>query len=409
MSNTLKDTDIIAHAQHALSAYKLCDHCLGRIFAKLESGLSNETRGETLRTACKQSTKTRIRDCWLCHGLFDELSSFNTLIVHTLDPYEFDTFLIGSKIDEDIVERETALWEEIGADHAEPIKVEINRELGKVLEKQLRKEVNFDDPTIMVVIDTAYDVVTLQIKSLFIYGRYKKYARDIPQTKWFCTVCQGKGCRRCNHTGKLYDTSVQELIAERFLQVTGGTDEAFHGSGREDIDARMLGNGRPFVLEIKNPKKRSMDLSQVEQAINNTHKGIVEVQNLRFSDRNEIARIKNAAFRKTYRLTIQSEEPLSNEKLKKAAVALGDGAIGQFTPSRVAHRRANMVREKQIYSCTVESVDGTIAILTIEAESGTYIKELVSGDDGRTTPNLSELIGIPCKVTALDVIEIKGE
>ncbi|MBN2065947.1 MAG: tRNA pseudouridine(54/55) synthase Pus10 [Candidatus Thermoplasmatota archaeon] len=409
MSSTLQDKDIVAQAQHALSMHQLCDYCLGRLFAKLESGMSNKSRGKKLRAACKQSTKTLVRDCWLCQGLFDELPSFTTLIIHVLEPYEFDTFLIGSKIDEDTIERETSLWEEVGNEHAEPIKVEINRELGKVLETQLHKEVDFEDPTVMVILDTAFDVVTLQIKSLFIYGRYKKYARTIPQTKWFCKVCRGKGCRRCNYTGALYDTSVQELIATSVLEATGGIDNAFHGCGREDIDARMLGNGRPFVLEIKHPKKRSVNLAEIEQNINTINKGSIEVQHLRFSDRDEIARIKNAAFQKTYRVTIQSEKPLSNEKLKKVTAALRNRAIGQLTPSRVAHRRANMVREKQIYGCSVESVDGTISILTIEAESGTYIKELVSGDDGRTTPNLSELIGIPCRVTALDVIEIKGE
>jgi len=68
-----------------------------------------------------------------------------------------------------------------------------------------------------------------------------------------------------------------------------------------------------------------------------------------------------------------------------------------------------MVREKYIYDCKIESIDGAMATLTLETESGTYIKELVSGDNGRTKPNLSDLIGIPCIVTELDVIEIKGE
>jgi len=75
----------------------------------------------------------------------------------------------------------------------------------------------------------------------------------------------------------------------------------------------------------------------------------------------------------------------------------------------VAHRRANKIRERKIYNCELESVEGSIARLTIETQSGTYIKELVSGDSGRTTPNISEMIGIPCKVKELDVIEIKGE
>ena len=50
-----------------------------------------------------------------------------------------------------------------------------------------------------------------------------------------------------------------------------------------------------------------------------------------------------------------------------------------------------------------------MARLKIETESGTYVKELVSGDKGKTRPNISEMIGIPCNVKELDVIEVNGE
>jgi tRNA pseudouridine synthase 10 len=75
----------------------------------------------------------------------------------------------------------------------------------------------------------------------------------------------------------------------------------------------------------------------------------------------------------------------------------------------VAHRRAKKVRERKIYSCTLESLEGAIAGLVIETGSGTYIKELVSGDAGKTQPNISELLGVSCTVKELDVLEIKGE
>jgi len=409
MAISLNDKAIVESAKQTLSAYKLCDHCLGRLFAKIELGQPNQKRGETLRKQLKQKNKTEICDCWLCDGLLEEIPHFVALLHDVLKDYEFDTFLVGSKIDEDIQEREQKIWNHSNSEYAEPIKTEINRETGKILEKNLGKEVDFEQPTIMAVVDTAFDVVHLQIHSLFVYGRYKKYTRDLPQTRWFCKICQGKGCRMCKYTGKMYERSVEELVAQPFLKITNGDEEAFHGCGREDIDARMLGNGRPFVLEIKNPMIRNLNLSQLESTINTSNKGVIEVSNLRFSDRDEIARIKNAAFKKIYRIVIQSEKPINNEKLKKAAQTLRGITIGQFTPSRVAHRRANMVRERKIYDCDIESVDNTMATLTIEAESGTYIKELVSGDDGRTTPSISEITGVPCKVTTLDVIEIKGE
>ena len=119
--------------------------------------------------------------------------------------------------------------------------------------------------------------------------------------------------------------------------------------------------------------------------------------------------MKEAIPRKVYRVVFSMEKPINNEKLKKAALSLRGKSIGQLTPSRVAHRRADLVREKQIYNCSIESIDGSMATLTLETESGTYIKELVSGDEGRTKPSISEIIGAPCKVIELDVLEIKGE
>ena len=64
---------------------------------------------------------------------------FIDLITKTLKEYEFNTFLIGSKIDEDIQEKEQHLWKHLTLEDAEPIKMEINREIGKILEPQLEE------------------------------------------------------------------------------------------------------------------------------------------------------------------------------------------------------------------------------------------------------------------------------
>ncbi len=403
------DKKILELSEKTLNGYQICDSCLGRLFRQIERGVTNKKRGESIRNNLKYKKKTDVKDCWLCEGLLNEIEHFANLISKALKEYEFDTFLVGSKIEEDVLEKEQELWDFTKCDSAEPIKMEINREVGKILEKKLGKTVDFEKPDIMAVIDTAYDVVNLQISSIFIYGRYKKFERGIPQTKWPCRVCRGKGCKACNYTGKMYDTSVEELISKKALELTKSTDESFHGSGREDIDALMLGNGRPFVLEIKNPKIRNIDLSLLEKDTNTCLTGKIEISNLRFSNRDEVARIKNAEFRKTYRIVFEGEKPINKEKLKEVAQILQGKTIKQFTPTRVAHRRANKVREKKIYSCNIESIEGTIARLTVETESGTYVKELISGDNGKTKPNISEMIGIPCKVKELDVLEVNGE
>jgi tRNA pseudouridine synthase 10 len=409
MSISLTDEKVIKIAEKAISNYDLCVHCLGRIFAKIEHNFTNKERGKLIGKHSKIKKNVNVNNCWLCNGLINEIIHFSNLIKKSLNEYDYDTFLVGSKVDEDLEDREKELIKFTETKYSEPIKTELTREIGKILEEKLKKNVNFEKPTIMTIVDTSFDVVYLQIRSLFIYGRYKKFKRDIPQTKWSCKICYGKGCKKCNYSGKLYDNSVEEIIAEKFLEETKGEDESFHGCGREDVDVRMLGNGRPFILEIKNPKKRKLKFTELERIINKIYKDTIEVSNLRYSNKEEITRLKQSSFNKTYRVVIKSKKTLNNEKLKKAAISLCGRKIGQFTPSRVAHRRAKMIREKHIYDCQIESIDGVMATLIIEAESGTYIKELISGDEGKTQPNLSNIIGIPCQVAELDVINIKGE
>jgi tRNA pseudouridine synthase 10 len=409
MIKGLTDKEIINTAKRINSKYNLCNACLGRFFAKIDHNLTNNERGEILKKNLVKTKKIKSEDCWLCDGLLNEIPHFITLINEALKNYEYETFLIGSKIDGEILEKEQEIIDYSKTSYFESIKSEINRETGKILEKKLGKEVDFNKPDIMAVIDTSYDTVNLQIASLFIYGRYKKFSREIPQTKWFCKICRGKGCKKCGYTGKIYSSSVEELVADKILEKTKGTGESFHGCGREDIDVLMLGNGRPFIIEIENPRCRNIDLEGLQKEINRSNKDTIEISDLRFSNRDEVVRIKNATFKKIYRVTLECSEPINNEKLKKAIYSLQGDVISQFTPSRVAHRRANLVRKKHIYNCKLEQIDEARATFKIETESGTYIKELVSGDDGKTRPSISEKIGTPCKVTELDVIKIKGE
>ncbi len=386
-------------ANRIIHKYKICEKCLDRYI---------KTNRETVKDALKNDLADT-KECWLCQGLLNEINNFCNILSESLKDYEYDSFLIGSKIDEDILQREEELSQLTDIQDFEPIKMQINREIGKKLEKKLQKTVDFEKPQIMAVVDTVYDVVNMQISSLFIYGRYKKYERGISQTRWNCKICRGLGCRKCDYTGKLYQNSVEELILNEILKLTKGSDGNLHGSGREDVDVLMLGNGRPFVIEVKNPKKRTIDLEKLKLNVAKNSKNKISIDNLKTVGKSEISRLKSAEFKKTYRVIIEGKKPLNKEKLNEVALILPGQTIKQFTPTRVAHRRANKIRERKIYSCKIESLEGTIASLVIETQSGTYIKELVSGDNGKTKPNISEMLKTPCSVKELDVVEIKGE
>ncbi|MEM0314089.1 MAG: tRNA pseudouridine(54/55) synthase Pus10, partial [Candidatus Bathyarchaeia archaeon] len=78
----------------------------------------------------------------------------------------------------------------------------------------------------------------------------------------------------------------------------------------------------------------------------------------------------------------------------------------QRTPTRVLHRRADLTREKYIYEVKVKRLSPNKAELRLQCQGGLYIKELVTGDDGRTTPSITEIVGIKAKPISLDVLDV---
>jgi len=403
------DETLLANAKKLLEKYNLCDSCIGRLFARLYPKKDRKQIGKEIREKILLK-KTSEEKCWLCEGICKDFDYLADIAIEKIKEYEFETFLVGSIVDDEILEREKLVQQEISdASFSEPIKLEINREIARRISERLGKKISVKNPDVTIVVDTRFYHISLQIRSVYIYGRYLKLVRGIPQTKWPCRVCRGMGCRRCGYTGKMYETSVEEIIAEKALEFFDAEDEAFHGSGREDIDALMLGEGRPFVLEIKNPQRRKVDLRKLEEEINRFAMGRVEVRNLAYADKNKVVELKKAKHLKTYKVSIIADKPLEREKLKEAAQLLQGKIIKQATPLRVLHRRADLERERKIIECKVEDVKDNRATLIITAEAGTYIKELVSGDRGRTKPSLSEMLNINCRIEQLDVIDIKGE
>ncbi|MEM3038039.1 MAG: tRNA pseudouridine(54/55) synthase Pus10 [Thermoplasmata archaeon] len=389
----------------ALKTRDLCDHCLGRLLGKIGHGYSNDQRGRLIRETMGLG-EVKTEDCRLCEGLFNRLDDFAISVKNKIDSVSCRTFAVGSRYDPAIIEREESIWSECGSEFAEPIKVEMNREIGKRVEKLTGKVVDTKNPDVTAIIDVNFLQVDLEISSIFVYGRYLKHDRTIPQTRWPCRRCKGKGCQRCNFTGKMYQESVEELIRKEFMIAAEAEESALHGMGREDIDARMLGNGRPFVLELKRPKKRDIDLANLEQATNRANEGRVQISNLRISSKDEVRIIKEAEPEKSYRVMVEFSEPVSYAKLLNALDSLRQVPIEQRTPTRVSHRRADKVRTRFVKEIELEGLNANTATIAIRTSSGTYIKELIHGDEGRTKPSLAELLAVNVSVRQLDVIGV---
>jgi len=438
--------ELLMKAERMIMKYPLCDNCLGRQFALLGSDLSNGERGEALKTLLAMKAHMLIyerkdedyglsllkalaingdskvakavlrrlgkeveesRDCYLCGGRFKLIDDIVEAILKKVEGFEFNTFLVGVKLPNEVEERDDEFKAEFEVKFSENIRNELSREIGKRISKILGRRVDYKSPEMVILINPFKETVTLKPNPLFIYGRYRKLKRGLPQSRWVCRECKGKGCPRCDWTGKLYPESVEELISKKVLEATLGKKAKLHAAGREDRDVLMLGNGRPFVLEIKEPKKRFIDLENLSKEINEYAKGKVEVLDLQFSDRETVRRIKKfERSQKVYRVVAKFDREISDEDLRKVEEALNGVRITQRTPTRVLHRRADKVREKQIYEVKVRKLKPNKVEMIIRSEGGLYIKELINGDGGRTKPNVAEVVGREVKIEKLDVLNV---
>lgn len=385
---------------------EICRNCLGRKLSKTIDGSNNIERA--LKVEKELGISLEDVDCAVCDNLFDKLDDelyrkiddkINQLGV------EFETFLVGCQIDKDIQKRDEQLSEKLNL-NVETIKKEVNRLIGLGIWQRYDRDAEFERQDIVFNVDLRNEPkVKIQINPLYIEGKYNKFQRGIPQTKWPCSKCKGRGCEECNFTGKQYPESVEELISEHVLKLTKGREAKFHGAGREDIDVLMLGSGRPFVLEIKEPRLRKIDLKQLEEDINKKNEGKTAYHNLHLCERPRKAEIKQSSpdAYKIYNAIVKCEKPYDEDRLLELTKL---NEIHQQTPLRVLRRRTDMIRIKHVLDLSYEVIDDTTFSMQIKTEGGLYIKELISGDEGRSNPNVSEILGVPAICEKLDVIEV---
>lgn len=240
---------------------------------------------------------------------------------------------------------------------------------------------------------------------LYVAGRYCKLQRGISNSPW---LIGGK---------RLTEHSVEDLIGKHLDEHFRVSSHKFASAGREDADVLMLGTGRPFYFELVNARNTACtsqkDLTSLQEQMNLQNKGLVSVCDLQMISRDDTSVLKDSASTKSksYDCLVQfgsPVDPLVLEGLSKQT----NIAIAQKNPTRVP-RRADLLRHKTIETIAFTPKEGNsdklvmTAMVHLKTSAGTYVKEFVHGDDGRTVPCLASLLSIDsAKVLELDVTEI---
>lgn len=396
----------------------VCNNCLGRLVsAQLLTGWGNKERGMVLRSfvafLLDSGEKLNLelsnfhnfkfvnfkgeigkrKKCYLCGDFFEkELTKYAQRIVEKMGKYEFETFLIGCKPTAEMVTREEEAFEEIGIEFVERIKDEITRELGKIVSKRMRKKFDARDPELIAIVDLRDQRISLQVKSLFVYAKYKKFAK-IPQLKSVCPYCRGKGCVKCEGRGKLHPTSVQEIIEKPFKKFTQCKKTKFHAAGREEVDTRCL-DFRPFVLELVKPVKRKIPLKKIKDEVNKSKK--VQISTPRFATKELVRSIKAKRFKITYIASITFSKKLNKEKLKE---------FKKYKSFITQEKRRKKIKRRKIESLKFDVISDRKLSIKIKVQAGTNIAGFIKGDK-KVEPNLPSILENKVRKFSLDILKI---
>ncbi|NPB01396.1 MAG: tRNA pseudouridine(54/55) synthase Pus10 [Methanopyri archaeon] len=423
-----------------LEKYSPCDHCLGRAFARLLTGLSNGERGRAVKltlamaahreededtlsllastgleeAAAVLGEDVEVSRCRVCGDVMRRLDEWARVAAAELDGWELNGFLVGSRWPDGVLRTEREMWEILGV-KGEPIKRDFNREVGKRVSEWIDVEGGVEGADAELIFDFRVSLddpkVELHVEPVYVRGRYRKLMRGLPQSKWPCPACRGAGCERCGFTGKVYLESVEELIGLVLREELSAESHRFHAAGREDVDVRMLGRGRPFVMEVLYPRRRSLDPGRVEEGVRRRFGHLVEVVDVDVGGPSDVERVKglSGSALKVYRAVVFFEDDVDRGVLVDALEELEGAVIRQRTPLRVVHRRADKVRVKRVHEVRLLEHKGSKAVLKLTCDPGLYVKELISGDEGRTVPSLAGLVGVPAECWKLDVLDVLGE
>lgn len=250
--------------------------------------------------------------------------------------------------------------------------------------------------------------VSITSTAVYILGRYRKFARDVPQSAWVI----GDDRKGRN--------SVEEIIAAFVTQELQAKECKVHCCGREDIDVRCLGNGRPFILEVVECKNQpnSEALSSITRVINEfkgiNSNGDVDISALEVVDKAVWESMQSVAEekRKAYTAVVCCAGKISQEMLHKIELlGLKDVdeeqrpclEIIQKTPLRVLHRRTLLDRKRYIYNIETTLLNDHTFLLSMITSAGTYVKEFVHGDLGRTSPSIFTALQCDVDIVQLDV------
>ena len=144
--------------------------------------------------------------------MMNDLGKLAKKIITETEKYEYSSFMVGTILDSEIIEREDIVRSEFKVRGGEPIKSEITKELSKIIKRKNGKTISLTKPELNILVNTLFDEIELSSRPIFVKGMYVKNERGINQKKQRCKQCRSEGCKVCRFSGFMKLPSIENEI-----------------------------------------------------------------------------------------------------------------------------------------------------------------------------------------------------
>lgn len=425
--------DIVKRAINILSEYPLCNSCLGRIFAKYGIGLGNHDRGLAIKTMIAMklhhsylngevdreyiyrlttnsgeplltlyeklfNERLDMRKCYICSGKLSRELVEKIAIDICLKLRELDirSFIVGISLDSTLSSRELEIMSRHGTESSESIKRELKREIGKSISSICKISPEFTRPDVVVVVNVDSEFnheISIQQNPLFYKGYYWKTRRGIPHTP--------RGDKRI-------ELSIHEITEKIFKEIFHADKIIVHSAGREDIDTRVLGSGRPVVIEVKSPRIRNISLEYLKTHVEETTRELpIYIEITSQTTRSIVRYLKEYVKRKKriYRVSVLSDEYIELRELVELENRFKSIEVRQKISRGI--RGIERERVRKVYSVKTYPISSRLFEAIINCEGGLRIRELINCNGDETRPCFTSVLGKRLTPLEVDILYIE--
>lgn len=337
----------------------------------------------------KHYSKINNINCLICKGIFSKINDIvHTMfeMIHFQEIYRYHSFTIGTTLPHYMFDIEDSIRSHYKLKGLEDIKSSFNSKIRNKFQSLSKKKLNIINPDIKInlfISDNNDYSIKILSRSLYLLGRYTKKKFMAQREKNVL-----KNNHIYNHDSIISKNQTVQTIIQKTLSNCIRSDKmVFTWYGSEDDNSQVLGKGRLFLVQLINPRERTIKINKVFTGDGISFKIIEKKDLLQNVKRN--FRIKNKIF-------IKTSNPINKIHFIN---------LNELNNSIIKYRYKSKILYKKIYHIKFKKLDPYHLIINIECDSGLFLRQFIEGRNF-IKPNISLALHNQCECLKFDIMDI---